>query len=264
MIRSLAQTPEAAARSWRSCRFLLHGRRLLLPADPLRSRQRRERSRSCSPHAEVGDEIVTTAGIYGTIIEIDDDDEHRDRRDRARHARSRWCAPASPARRRRRRRAPRTTTRTRTSSAEDEGDEGPDPASRTARTVRGLVQQPTSRSPPGEPTPRTRRHRPRLRPASRSRTSRPTRSSRSYIASADRVMDAMGYTEHGFRHANLVAKIAYQVLHRLGFTEREADLASRRRLPARRRQRPRARRARADRRDPRVPSAAGLGARRAT
>jgi uncharacterized protein len=46
-----------------------------------------------------------------------------------------------------------------------------------------------------------------------------------YIASADRVMDAMGYTEHGFRHANLVAKIAYQVLARLGFTEREAQLA---------------------------------------
>ncbi len=33
-----------------------------------------------------------------------------------------------------------------------------------------------------------------------------------YIASADRVMDAMGYTEHGFRHAHLVGKIAYQVL----------------------------------------------------
>jgi metal-dependent HD superfamily phosphatase/phosphodiesterase len=47
-----------------------------------------------------------------------------------------------------------------------------------------------------------------------------------YIASADRVMDAMGFTEHGFRHANLVAQIAYQVLHRLGYTEREAVLAS--------------------------------------
>ena len=38
-------------------------------------------------------------------------------------------------------------------------------------------------------------------------------------------MDAMGYTEHGFRHAHLVGKIAYQVLHRLGFSEREAELA---------------------------------------
>jgi hypothetical protein len=47
----------------------------------------------------------------------------------------------------------------------------------------------------------------------------------SFIASADRVMDAIGFTEHGFRHANLVARIAYQVLHRLDFTEREAELA---------------------------------------
>jgi metal-dependent HD superfamily phosphatase/phosphodiesterase len=46
-----------------------------------------------------------------------------------------------------------------------------------------------------------------------------------YIVSADRVMEAIGYTEHGFRHANLVAKIAYQVLARLGFSEREATLA---------------------------------------
>jgi metal-dependent HD superfamily phosphatase/phosphodiesterase len=47
-----------------------------------------------------------------------------------------------------------------------------------------------------------------------------------YIASADRVMEAMGYTEHGFRHANLVAKIAFQVLARLGYSDREATLAS--------------------------------------
>ncbi len=46
-----------------------------------------------------------------------------------------------------------------------------------------------------------------------------------FITSADRVMEGMGYTEHGFRHANLVASISYQVLHRLGFSEREADLA---------------------------------------
>lgn len=46
-----------------------------------------------------------------------------------------------------------------------------------------------------------------------------------YIASADRVMDAMGFTEHGFRHADLVGKIAYQVLHRLGYDDRDAELA---------------------------------------
>ena len=45
-----------------------------------------------------------------------------------------------------------------------------------------------------------------------------------YIASADRVMEAMGYTEHGFRHANLSAKIAYQVLSRLGYGEHDANL----------------------------------------
>ena len=47
-----------------------------------------------------------------------------------------------------------------------------------------------------------------------------------FISSADRVMEGMGFTEHGFRHANLVASISYQVLHRLGYTEREADPAT--------------------------------------
>ena len=46
-----------------------------------------------------------------------------------------------------------------------------------------------------------------------------------FIAAADRVMEGLGFTEHGFRHANLVARIAFNVLHRLGFDEREADLA---------------------------------------
>jgi len=32
-----------------------------------------------------------------------------------------------------------------------------------------------------------------------------------FIASADRVMEAMGFTEHGFRHANLVSSISFQV-----------------------------------------------------
>ena len=46
-----------------------------------------------------------------------------------------------------------------------------------------------------------------------------------YISSADRVMEGLGFTEHGFRHANLVGKIAFQVLHRLGFTEHDSNLA---------------------------------------
>jgi len=46
-----------------------------------------------------------------------------------------------------------------------------------------------------------------------------------YISSADRVMEGLGFTEHGFRHANLVGKIAFQVLHRLGYSEHAANLA---------------------------------------
>lgn len=36
----------------------------------------------------------------------------------------------------------------------------------------------------------------------------------------------MGYTEHGFRHLNLVASIAYNVMKRLGYPQREAELAA--------------------------------------
>ena len=46
----------------------------------------------------------------------------------------------------------------------------------------------------------------------------------SFISAADRVMEGLGFTEHGFRHANLVANISYQVLHRLGFGEHDANL----------------------------------------
>jgi uncharacterized protein len=47
-----------------------------------------------------------------------------------------------------------------------------------------------------------------------------------FIALADRYLGELGYTEHGFRHANLVAKIAYNVLHRLGFEERITELGA--------------------------------------
>jgi uncharacterized protein len=46
-----------------------------------------------------------------------------------------------------------------------------------------------------------------------------------FISNADRVMEGLGYTEHGFRHANLTARIAYNVLSRLGMEERLAKLA---------------------------------------
>ena len=47
-----------------------------------------------------------------------------------------------------------------------------------------------------------------------------------FIAGADRVMEGLGYTEHGFRHANLTSRIAFNVLSRLGREGRMAELAS--------------------------------------
>jgi uncharacterized protein len=46
-----------------------------------------------------------------------------------------------------------------------------------------------------------------------------------FITNADRVMEGLGYTEHGFRHANLTGRIAYNVVSRLGFQDRIANLA---------------------------------------
>jgi metal-dependent HD superfamily phosphatase/phosphodiesterase len=46
-----------------------------------------------------------------------------------------------------------------------------------------------------------------------------------FISAADRVMEGLGYTEHGFRHANLSARIAYNVMTRAGFDEHMANLA---------------------------------------
>ncbi len=45
-----------------------------------------------------------------------------------------------------------------------------------------------------------------------------------YIEVADEYLGAIGYTEHGFRHANLVAHIAGSVLRRLGFDQRTVEL----------------------------------------
>jgi uncharacterized protein len=46
-----------------------------------------------------------------------------------------------------------------------------------------------------------------------------------FIASADRVMEGLGYTEHGFRHANLSGRIAFNVMARTGKEGRMAELA---------------------------------------
>jgi hypothetical protein len=47
----------------------------------------------------------------------------------------------------------------------------------------------------------------------------------SYLAATDRHMSYLGYIEHGKRHASLVSSISYNILRRLGRSEREAELA---------------------------------------
>lgn len=46
-----------------------------------------------------------------------------------------------------------------------------------------------------------------------------------YIVRGNEYLGAIGYTDHGLRHANLVASISRNILLRLGFPEREAELA---------------------------------------
>jgi uncharacterized protein len=47
-----------------------------------------------------------------------------------------------------------------------------------------------------------------------------------YVALADQFTGQIGYTEHGFRHANLVGHIAYNILDRLGHGHHLAELAA--------------------------------------
>ena len=49
---------------------------------------------------------------------------------------------------------------------------------------------------------------------------------RIYIAKANEQMAAIGFTEHGHRHAGIVATIARSILTTLGHTERTAELAA--------------------------------------
>lgn len=49
---------------------------------------------------------------------------------------------------------------------------------------------------------------------------------KAYLQKADDHMKAIGYTEHGFRHANIVAKAAREVLAKLGYKQKMAELAS--------------------------------------
>ena len=47
-----------------------------------------------------------------------------------------------------------------------------------------------------------------------------------YVTGGDDVLAAMGYTEHGQRHASLVSNIARNILERLSCQEREVELAA--------------------------------------
>lgn len=49
---------------------------------------------------------------------------------------------------------------------------------------------------------------------------------KTFIALADRYLGELGFTEHGFRHAGLVAKIAFNVLDRLEYDERIKELGA--------------------------------------
>lgn len=47
-----------------------------------------------------------------------------------------------------------------------------------------------------------------------------------YIEGADVQLDAIGYTEHGFRHAGRVGETALEILSKLGYGDDESELAS--------------------------------------
>lgn len=48
---------------------------------------------------------------------------------------------------------------------------------------------------------------------------------KAFISKANEFLGVMGYTEHGLRHASLVGSIAYNILQRLHYTERDCELA---------------------------------------
>lgn len=47
-----------------------------------------------------------------------------------------------------------------------------------------------------------------------------------FIQKADEHLGAMGFTEHGFRHASLVSNISQNILLRLGYPEHQGELAA--------------------------------------
>lgn len=48
----------------------------------------------------------------------------------------------------------------------------------------------------------------------------------SFIRNGNKYLGAMGFTEHSYRHVNLVSSIARNILERLGYPSRDAELAA--------------------------------------
>lgn len=48
----------------------------------------------------------------------------------------------------------------------------------------------------------------------------------SFIRKGNEFLGAMGYTEHSYRHINLVSSISKNILDKLGYSKREAELAA--------------------------------------
>lgn len=49
---------------------------------------------------------------------------------------------------------------------------------------------------------------------------------RLYIEAADKYLEAIGFTEHGFRHCEIVSITAYNILQKLGYSDGVANLAA--------------------------------------
>jgi metal-dependent HD superfamily phosphatase/phosphodiesterase len=49
---------------------------------------------------------------------------------------------------------------------------------------------------------------------------------KAYIEGANELLNAIGYTEHGFRHAGIVAGISKNIIATLGYEPRQAELAA--------------------------------------
>ena len=48
----------------------------------------------------------------------------------------------------------------------------------------------------------------------------------SFVCKGNEYLGVLGYTEHSYRHLNLVSTIAYNILEQLGYSRREAELAA--------------------------------------